>query len=195
MKGQVPFTIQDALSGPSSSLNITLPQLLDSSPRLRRDLAELLRSSVPRVRKKKQQETCGMVPQVALPSSKLTLGNKVVSEAAPGSDENIEYLYIEAWVGNYLVPEVLVDASAILNLISSQLVAKLKLKRFPVSGLGMRLADDRLVILRKYVWIDVVLAGILARIKAFEVHQQKKKGYTWTHPVLPVRSVVQAHRT
>lgn len=52
MKGQVPYTIQDALNGPSPGLNITLPQLLDCSPRLRRDLAELLCSSVPRTRKK-----------------------------------------------------------------------------------------------------------------------------------------------
>jgi len=169
MKGQVPFTIQDALSGPSPGLNITLPQLLDCLPRLRRDPAELLRSSVSRVRNRKQQANCGMVLQVALHSSKQTLGNRVVSEAAPGSDEKIECLYIEAWVGNYLVPEVLVDAGAMLDLISSQLVAKLKLKRFPVSGLGMRLADDHLVILRNYVWIDVVVAGILARIKAYEV--------------------------
>ena len=169
MKGQVPFTIQDALSEHSPSLNITLPQLLDCLPRLRQDPAELLRSSVPRVRKRKQRENCAMVPQVALHSSKQTLGNRVVSEAAPGSDNNIECLYIEAWVRNYLVPEVLVDAGAMLDLISSQLVAKLKLQRFPVSGLGMRLADDRLVILRNYVWIDVVVAGILARIKAYEV--------------------------
>ena len=53
MKGELPFMIQDALSGPSPGLNITLPQLLDCSPRLRRDLAKLLRSSVPHVRKKR----------------------------------------------------------------------------------------------------------------------------------------------
>ena len=169
MKGQLPFTIQDALSGPSPGLNITLPQLLDCSPRLRRDLAELLRSSVPRVRKKRLLETDLMEQQVALHSAKLTIGSEVVSEASPGNDDNIECLYIEAWVGEYLIPEVLVDAGAMLDLISSQLVAKLKLKRFPVTGLGMRLADDRLVILRNYVWIDVVVAGVLARIKAYEV--------------------------
>ena len=33
----------------------------------------------------------------------------------------------------------------------------------------MRLGDDRLVILRNYVWIDVVVAGVLARIEAYEV--------------------------
>jgi len=56
-----------------------------------------------------------------------------------------------------------------LDLISSQLVDRLGLGRFPVSGLGMRLADDRLVVLRNYVWLDVVVAGVLARIKAYEV--------------------------
>lgn len=71
--------------------------------------------------------------------------------------------------GDYLIPEVLVYAGAMLDLISSQLVTKLKLERFPVSGLGMRLADDRLVILRNYMWIHVLVAGVVARIKAYEV--------------------------
>ena len=35
MKGERPFTIQDALTGPATQLQISLPQLLDCSPRLR----------------------------------------------------------------------------------------------------------------------------------------------------------------
>lgn len=99
MKGQLPFTIQDALSGPSPGLNITLSQLLDCSPRLRGDLAELLRSSVPRVRKQRFSDTNSAGQQVALHSSKRMLGNNVLSKASPGSDDNIECLYIEAWMG------------------------------------------------------------------------------------------------
>jgi len=53
MQGQTPFTIEDALNGPTASLHITLRQLLDCSPRLRRDLAELLRSSILKVRKQR----------------------------------------------------------------------------------------------------------------------------------------------
>ena len=45
----------------------------------------------------------------------------------------------------------------------------MKLKRFPVSGFGIRVADDCLVILRNYVWIDIVVAGVLARTKDYEV--------------------------
>jgi len=169
MKGQMPFTIQDALNGPNPDLRITLPQLLDCSPRLRRDLAELLRSSVPRLRKKRLLGSNPSKVPAALHSTKLTVRRDVVSEAFPGGDENIECLYIEAWVGGFRIPEVLVDAGAMLDLISSQLVDKLKLKRFPLTGLGMRLADDRLVILKNYVWGDVVVAGVLARVKAYEV--------------------------
>ena len=105
----------------------------------------------------------------ALHSSKLSGGQDVTCEAAPGTDENIECLYIEAWVGNFKIPEMLVDAGAMLDLISTPLVTKLQLPRYPVTGLGMRLADDHLVVLRNYVWVDVIVAGILARVKAYEV--------------------------
>ena len=97
------------------------------------------------------------------------VGRNILSEADPELQENIECLYIEAWVGKNKVPEVLVDAGAMLDLISSQLIDKLGLEGFPVSGLGMRLADDRLVVLRNYVWLDIVVAGVLARIKTYEV--------------------------
>jgi len=42
IKGLAPFTIEDALNGPTPSLAITLLQLLDCSPRLHRDLEEFL---------------------------------------------------------------------------------------------------------------------------------------------------------
>ena len=169
MKGQTPFTIQDALDGPSPGLSITLPQLLDCSPRLRRDLAELLRSSIPRTRKKKGPIQQKRIPPANLHSAKFSFKNQVSSEASPGIEENIECLYIEAWMGDFKIPEVLVDAGAMLDLVASKLVDALQLERFPVTGLGMRLADDRLVVLRNYVWMDVVVAGVLARIKAYEV--------------------------
>lgn len=161
MKGQSQFTIQDALSGPTPGLQITLHQLLDCSPRLPRDLAELLRSSVPRVRKKQLIGTASALHAI-LHSSRESVGSEVACEASLGTEENIECLYIEAWVGDFKVLEVLVDAGAMLDLISSGLVNRLKLTRYPVSGLGMRLADDHRVVLQNYVWVDVMVAGILA---------------------------------
>jgi len=140
MKDQSPFTIRDALTGSASQLQITLPQLLDCSPMLRRDLAELLRSSVPCSRKKRLSSGKAQAEPITLHSAKEQVGRNILSEANPELQENIECLYIEAWVGKNKLPEVLVDAGAMLDLISTQLIDKLGFERFPVSGLGMRLA-------------------------------------------------------
>jgi len=169
MKHEVPFTIRDPLNGPNTCLQITLPQLLDCSPPLHRDLAELLRSSIPRARRKKNPKGSTPLEPVRLHSSQLSIGNEVVSEASPGAEDNVACLYIEAWIGNVKIPEVLVEAGAMLDLVSSKLVDRLHLERFPVSGLGMRLADDQLLILKKDVWLNVVVAGVLARVQASEV--------------------------
>ena len=59
------------------------------------------------------------------------------------------------------------DAGAMLDLISTCLVDILKLQRYRVSGLGMRLADDQLVELRHYDCLDGVVAGVLSQIKAY----------------------------
>jgi len=169
MKGQLPFTIQDALNGPALGLNITLPQLLDCLPSLRRELAELLRSSIPRTRKKITAGSKEVAHPIARHSSKFILGHEVTSQGFPGMEENIKCLSIEAWIGNLKVPEVLVDAGAMLDLVATVLVDKLNMERFAVSGLGMRLADDSPLVLRNYVLVDIVVAGVLARIKAYEV--------------------------
>ena len=169
MRDQSPFRIRDALTGSASPLQITLPQLLDCSPRLRHDLAELLQSSVPRSQKKRLSSGKAQAEPITLHSAKEQVGRNVLSEANPELQENIKCLYIEAWVGKNQLPEVLVDAGVMLDLISTQLINKLGLERFSVSGLGMGLADDRLVVLRNYIWLDVVVAGVLARIKAYEV--------------------------
>ena len=104
MKGELPFTIRDALSGPNTNLRITLPQLLDCLPLLRRDLAELLRSSIPRVREKKNNKGKQGEDTVSLHSLKLSVVNEVVSEGSTGAEDDVECLYIEAWIGNVKVP-------------------------------------------------------------------------------------------
>src|SRR5205807_3884727 len=150
MKNQSPFMIKDALNGPTTRLQITLPQLLDCSPQLRSDLAELLRSSVPCSQKKQISQKDQVSEQITLHTSQIRIGSRVVSKASPGAEDNVECLYIEAWIGKIKVCNVLVDAGAMLDLISVQLANELWLERFPVSGLGMGLADDPLIVLRNY---------------------------------------------
>ena len=169
MKGECQYTIQDALTGPALNPVITLPQLLDCSPRLRRDLAELLRSSLPRSRKRNTADKefewatqSGLMVKAFPPHT-------VLSEAPPDTGQKAECLYIEVWVGGQKVPDVLVDGGAMLELIFKELVERLNLVCYQVECLAIRLADDRLIPLRFYVWLHVVVAGVVARIKAFEV--------------------------
>ena len=56
-----------------------------------------------------------------------------------------------------------------LDLISGEIVDQLKLERHIVRGLGIRLADDSLVRLDHYVWADVIVSGVIARIKAYVI--------------------------
>jgi len=107
MKGQIPFTIQDTVDGPDLGLTMTLQELRDCSPRLRRHLAELLRFSVLRVQKKRLLGSNTSKVPAALHSTKLAVGREVVSEESPAVDENIDCHYIEAWVGGFRIPEVL----------------------------------------------------------------------------------------
>ena len=162
MRGQKQYSLQDALDDVTPK--ISFPQLLDVSPRLRRELAELLRSSVPRVRRKGKGKTAqgstenvGVVKHTPL----------IMTEAH--EDGEVHCLYIDAWIGDQLINDVLVDGGAMLDLISQKVVRKLRLEKHLVKGLGMRLADDSLVRLDHYVWADVVVAGVIARIKAYVV--------------------------
>ena len=92
----------------------------------------------------------------------------VILTEAHGDDE-VNCLYIDAWVGKQLVGDVLVDGGAMLDLISQETAERLNLEKHIVKGLGMRLADDSLVRLDYYVWADIIVAGVVARIKAYIV--------------------------
>jgi hypothetical protein len=46
-------------------------------------------------------------------------------------------------------------------------VERLGLEKHPAHDLGMRLADDSLVPLESYVWLDVNVEGVVARVQAY----------------------------
>jgi len=171
MKDQRQYTIQDALFGPGLNPVITLRQLLDCSPRLMRELAELLRSCLPMTRKKNGAEIDSCEVQATGITVRVAGSPEVLSETLADNGQETECLYIEAWVGSQKIPDVLVDGGTMLELISKDLVRRLGLVRYPVHGLAIWLTDDQLIPgpLPIYVWLDIVVAGVLARIKAYEV--------------------------
>lgn len=159
MRGQKQYSLQDALIDVTPK--ISFPQLLDVSPRLRRELAELLRSSIPRARK--QGKASVPVGNIALAKN-----TSVMLTEAHGDDE-VNCLYIDAWIGKKLFGDVLVDGGAMLDLISQETAESLALEKHVVKKSGMRLADNRLLRLDYYVWADLIVAGVIARIKAYIV--------------------------
>ena len=164
MRGQKQYSLQDALN--DVTLKISFPQLLDVSPRLRRELAELLRSSVPHTRKKTKSGSSGQEMEAS--AAMLAKQTPLALTEAHG-DEEVTCLYIDAWIGKQLVGDILIDGGAMLDLISQEIVDQLKLEKHIVRELGIRLPDDSLVRLDHYVWADVIVSGVVARIEAYVV--------------------------
>ena len=164
MRGQKQYSLQDVLNDVTPK--ISFPQLLDVSPLLRRELVELLRSSVPRTRKKTKGGSSGQ----EMDASAATLAKKTpLALTEAHGDEEVTCLYIDAWIEKELIGDILIDGGAMLDLISGEIVDQLKLERHIVRGLGIRLADDSLVHLDHNVWADVIVSGVIARIKAYVV--------------------------
>ena len=165
MRGQKQYSLQDALN--ELTPKISFPQLLDVSPRLRCELVELLRFSVPRVRKKGKAvaSTSAAGQSTSMPVGLVKKTSLILTEAQ--GDDEVTCLYIDAFIGRHLIKDVRVDSGAMLDLISLSVANELKLEIHIVKGLGMRKGDDSLVRLDYYVWADVIVAGIVARIKAY----------------------------
>jgi hypothetical protein len=132
---------------------ISLPQLLDISPGLRQELKDLLQSTIPRLRKKR------VIPLAAF-------GAPVVTAMAR-EDQDVSCLYIESYVNGYRVVLTLVDGGAQIELVSEAVVKSIGCKTYSCKDTAMRLANDSIVPLPCYAWLDVNVSGVLARIKAY----------------------------
>lgn len=147
------YSIRELLE--NLDVEINLPQMFDASPRLRREMAELLRSSEPRSRKARKPTQTKVVSNVL---------SEYVSSAA---DKDVECLYITAMVNGEEVHSVLIDGGAQVDLVSEKVVDKLNLQTYPCDNLAIRLANDQLVKLPRYAWINVAVSGIMSKIKAY----------------------------
>ena len=127
----------------------------------------MLRSSVPRARRKGKSALPTSGEDRDVPMALVKDFPIVLTKAH--DDDDVACLYIDAWIGKKLVEDVLVDGGAMLDLISEDVANMLKLEKHVVRGLGMRLADDSLVPLDHYVWADIIVAGVVARVKAYVV--------------------------
>jgi hypothetical protein len=137
---------------------ISLPQLLDISPTLRQELKDLLQSTIPRLRKRK-------IPLAAF--------NTIVKGIPPAvtclaeEDKDVSCLYISCFVGGFKVSLTLVDGGAQIELVSEAVVRQIGCKTYTCKDTAMRLANDSVVPLPCYAWLDINVSGVLARVKAY----------------------------
>ncbi|KAI9776436.1 MAG: hypothetical protein M1816_005318 [Peltula sp. TS41687] len=166
LRETIPINI--AASGPRFDIKqflkeatVTLPvyQLLDRSPQIRAQMARALQSSKPTRRGKK--------PAAAINAAHL--GVPTITAEAFDEEEDTICLYIRAWVGNIPVDRTLVDTGAVVELVSPDLVNRLgNLQVYDVEdGWYLKLANDKTEAIKKYVWLPVNVAGVLANIKAY----------------------------
>lgn len=149
------FQVSQFLDAP-----VTMPlwQLLDRSPQVRAQLARAMASSKPSRRGRKT----GVVA-AAMVGKKAPI---VVTEAH--EDEDVMCLYIQSWVNDSRVGKTLADTGAVVELINPRLVDTLHLPVFEMDEeWTLQLADDGIARVRKYVWVPVNVAGVVATIRAF----------------------------
>jgi hypothetical protein len=157
MRGRDRFELEHVLNAVEP--RITFAQLLDCSPKLRSQLAHLLRCSITRARRKAKHEG---VPR---PTS--------VSHALPitvaGPEVDADCLYIGCEVEGTPVDNTLVDAGALLDLIHKRVIRRIGCETIPVHNFGMRMADDSVSSLTEAAWVRINVEGVVTRMKCYVV--------------------------
>jgi hypothetical protein len=138
---------------------ISLPQLLDISPGLRQELKDLLQSTIPRLRKRR-------TPPIAAFNTVVEGVPPVVTSMA-ADDKDMSCMYIESYVGGYRVSQTLVDGGAQIELVSEKVVRHIGCTTYTCKDTAMRLANDSIVPLPCYAWLDVNVGGVLSRVKTY----------------------------
>lgn len=165
LEGQQRYNVKETLTAPVS---ITLAQLLDLSPQVRRQMAFMMRSTITRQRKPRVRAPSAAA---ALDSSTLSAQPPAVTSHAFADDDQATVMYITGWVKDVEIRRILVDSGSVVELIGRKL-----LKQIPgimihkaQEGWGIRLANDAIVKLTEYCWLPVNISGIMATVKAYIV--------------------------
>ena len=167
---QQPFTINDGFkTSPDGGPAITWEQLFNASPILRRDMGALLQSSMTRRRAKKVTfEAHAAAPPTP---KKYPLAPRITSEH-PRDEvrlKNVMVVFIEAWIGETRLQNVIVDSGAIVELIPKRVVLMANIQIYRCPPIGLRLANQQLEMIKEYCWIRINVQGVVAVCKAYIV--------------------------
>lgn len=122
-------------------------------------MARALQSSKPTRRGKK--------PVGAVNAAHLAV--PAITAEAFEDEENTTCLYIRSWTNGRPVDRTLVDKGPVVELVSPDLVKKLvNIQVHEMEeGWYLKLANDQTEVIKKYVWLLVNVAGVLANVKAY----------------------------
>ncbi|KAL7267968.1 hypothetical protein RUND412_009428 [Rhizina undulata] len=87
--------------------------------------------------------------------------------AAHEDDNLAQAMYISAEVNGVICTKVIIDGGAMIKLVGHSLVEKLNAKEYSTDKMGVRMADDSVVVLESYVWLNVNVGGIIAQVKVY----------------------------
>jgi hypothetical protein len=82
-------------------------------------------------------------------------------------DQDLSCLYIEGFVGEFQVKFTLVDGHVQIELVSKAVVRRISCKTYGCKDTSMRLANDTVILLPCYTWLDINVSGVLGRVKAY----------------------------
>jgi hypothetical protein len=147
-----------------TDVTLTVRELFDIAPIVRRQIANDMKSSQPRKRNTQQART----EPVSAVSKEESLEPRVLHRVLQ-QEEIPQCLYITAWINGRSLPRTLVDSGAVVDLISPRAVEKIGARPRPIAEKpwGIRLASDDLVEIKECVDIAVNIEGVKMLVTAY----------------------------
>jgi hypothetical protein len=84
-----------------------------------------------------------------------------ITSIAKDDYRDVDAMYIEAWVDDTNITDILVDGGSMVDLIGSRIAQLLNRQLHRTTDMGIRLADDNWIPLDHYVWQDINVGGVL----------------------------------
>ncbi|KAI9882298.1 MAG: hypothetical protein M1823_005958 [Watsoniomyces obsoletus] len=169
MQGSERYPITQALDLP---ITMSLKQYLDKSEAARKELAWMLQSTATKYRVKKVSKT-GVI--AGHPAAAATTQHYDPSFVPPPitanalkDDNQARAIFITSWIGKERLDRTLVDGGSMVELVSQHILDKLN--DVPVhhnEQIQVSLANDKRIVLDKYVYLPVNVCGVCASIKAY----------------------------
>ncbi|GAO52421.1 hypothetical protein G7K_6499-t1 [Saitoella complicata NRRL Y-17804] len=169
MAGVTPFDLLGAMRDPTLGPHMSYMQYLDESPRGRAILLDALKSSRPKVVRKKKVGADGMyVANAYAVDGTCFPGAKIVEV-----QELVPKTFMAASKVNGTAIELVVDGGSMVNLMHQSEIDILGLTFIEDETMSIRVADGRWIALKGYVEAMVTVSSVTQRVRFWILHTRK----------------------